>query len=66
VLEPQVFDYLQNDSTAWETEPLEKLAHEGQLAAYRHDGFWRPMDTLRDRIALEQLWENGAAPWKVW
>jgi glucose-1-phosphate cytidylyltransferase len=66
VLEPQVFDYIPGDSTVWETEPLEQLAQEGQLAAYRHRGFWLPMDTLRDKTVLEDLWASGKAPWKVW
>jgi NDP-sugar pyrophosphorylase family protein len=50
----------------WETGPLEQLAHEGQLGAYRHRGFWLPMDTLRDKMVLEELWASGKAPWKVW
>ena len=54
------------DSTVWEQEPLESLAHSGQLSAYPHDGFWQPMDTLRDRKLLEDLWASGKAPWKVW
>jgi glucose-1-phosphate cytidylyltransferase len=66
VLEPAVFDYIEGDETAWEREPLERLAREGQLAAYRHDGFWQPVDTLRDKNQLEDLWQSGQAPWKVW
>ena len=66
VLEPGVMDYIEGDSTIWEREPLEKLAHDGELAAYRHQGFWHPMDTLRDKNTLEKLWESGKAPWKVW
>jgi glucose-1-phosphate cytidylyltransferase len=66
VLEPQVIDYIDDDSTVWEREPLERLAHEGRLAAYRHDGFWQPMDTLRDKVVLEELWQGGTPPWKVW
>jgi glucose-1-phosphate cytidylyltransferase len=66
VLEPQVFDYIEGDSTVWEREPMERLAHEGHLAAYRHSGFWQPMDTLRDKNLLEDLWRSGRAPWKVW
>ncbi|MFC5740296.1 glucose-1-phosphate cytidylyltransferase [Dyella tabacisoli] len=66
VLEPDVMRYIENDSTIWEREPLEALAHDGQLSAYLHQDFWQPMDTLRDRIKLEDLWQSGQAPWKVW
>jgi glucose-1-phosphate cytidylyltransferase len=66
VLEPEVFDYIDGDDTQWEREPLERLAKDGQLMAYRHHGFWQCMDTLRDKNLLEQLWESGDAPWKVW
>ena len=66
VLEPAVLDYIAGDDTLWEKEPLERLARDGQLAAFRHYGFWQPMDTLRDKRALEDLWESGAAPWKTW
>lgn len=66
VLEPAVFDYIQGDDTQWEREPLEHLAKDGELMAYRHHGFWQCMDTLRDRKLLEELWDTGAAPWKVW
>ncbi len=66
VLSPKVIDYIASDQTVWETEPLERLAHEGQLAAYEHEGFWQPMDTLRDKNQLEALWASGKAPWKVW
>ncbi|MCX5790658.1 MAG: glucose-1-phosphate cytidylyltransferase [Elusimicrobia bacterium] len=67
VLEPEVFDYIgEGDATVWERKPLEKLASEGQLAAYRHAGFWKCMDTLRDKIELENLWKSGQAPWKIW
>lgn len=66
VLEPEAIDYIANDNISWEREPLEAIANEGRLAAYRHTGFWQPMDTLRDRNALETLWQNGDAPWKVW
>jgi len=66
VLEPGVFDYIEGDDTQWELEPLEHLAKDGQLAAYRHSGFWQCMDTLRDKKLLERLWESGEAPWKVW
>lgn len=66
VLSPKVFDYIDGDQTVWEREPLEGLAADGQLAAYKHDGFWQPMDTLRDKNQLEALWTSGEAPWKVW
>jgi glucose-1-phosphate cytidylyltransferase len=66
VLEPEVIDYIAEDSTIWEQEPMQKLAHAEQLSAYRHAGFWQPMDTLRDKNYLEGLWKNGKAPWKVW
>ncbi|GAB4134513.1 MAG: glucose-1-phosphate cytidylyltransferase [Cyanobacteria bacterium J069] len=66
VLEPQVIDYVEDDSTVWEQEPLQKLAHMSQLSAYRHEGFWQPMDTLRDKKYLEDLWFSGNAPWKTW
>ena len=66
VLSPKVFEYLAGDETVWEKEPLERLAAEGQLSAYKHDGFWQPMDTLRDKLQLEELWGTGRASWKVW
>lgn len=66
VLEPKVIDYIKGDNTSWEREPLERLAQEGNLAAYRHSGFWHPVDTLRDKNALEALWQSNQAPWKVW
>ncbi|GAB4326288.1 MAG: glucose-1-phosphate cytidylyltransferase [Leptolyngbyaceae cyanobacterium] len=66
VLEPEVIDYIAADSTTWEREPLQKLAQSNQLSAYRHAGFWQPMDTLRDKNYLEDLWKNGKAPWKIW
>jgi glucose-1-phosphate cytidylyltransferase len=66
VLSPSVLDLLEGDDTVWEREPLERLAERGQLAAWRHEGFWQPMDTLRDRNLLEELWASGSAPWKVW
>jgi len=65
VLEPAVFDYIEGDQTSWETGPLEQLAREGQLMAYRHDSFWQCMDTLREKYILENLWAQGA-PWKIW
>lgn len=66
VLSPKVFDYLDGDQTIWEQDPLQNLASDGQLRAYRHDGFWQAMDTLRDQHALEALWNSGEAPWKYW
>lgn len=66
VLSPSVIDRIDGDHTVWEGEPLERLAREGQLAAYAHEGFWHPMDTLRDKNQLEALWSSGKAPWKVW
>ncbi len=66
VLEPKVLDYIEGDSTVWEAEPMTRLAHDGELSAWRHEGFWHPMDTLRDKNYLEELWESGKAPWKVW
>ena len=66
VLEPVAIDYIENDGTIWEREPIEQLARDGKLAAYRHYGFWQPMDTLRDKMLLEELWQSGDAPWKRW
>lgn len=67
VLEPSIFDYIRDgDKTIWERGPLEGLAEASELAAFRHPGFWRPMDTLRDKVELEELWDSGEAPWKVW
>ena len=66
VLEPKVFDYIDGDDTQWEKEPMERLARDGQLMAYRHTSFWQCMDTLRDKKLLEDLWQHGGAPWKVW
>ena len=66
VLSPKVIDYIEGDHTIWEREPMERLAQEGQLSAYKHDGFWQPMDTLRDKNHLEELWASGKAPWKTW
>jgi len=66
VLEPGVFDYIDGDDTQWEREPLERLAKDGQLMAYRHTSFWQCVDTLRDKVLLEELWQGGHAPWKVW
>jgi glucose-1-phosphate cytidylyltransferase len=66
VLEPDVLDYIDSDATVWEQKPLQRLANENQLSAYKHDGFWQNMDTLRDKIYLEDLWAKGNAPWKIW
>jgi glucose-1-phosphate cytidylyltransferase len=66
VLSPKVLDYIDGDHTSWETTPLERLVRDDQLASYTHDGFWRPMDTLRDKHALEELWASGNPPWKSW
>jgi glucose-1-phosphate cytidylyltransferase len=66
VLSPKVLEYISGDDIAWELEPLEKLANESQLSAFKHDGFWQPMDTLRDQIYLQNLWDQGEAPWKTW
>ena len=66
VLEPSIFDYIENEYTVWERSPLEKLATEGQLSVYKHKGFWSPMDTMRDKIKLNELWKGSAAPWKLW
>lgn len=66
VLEPRVLDRIDGDETWWEREPLETLARDGQLSAFRHHGFWHPMDTMRDKLHLEELWSSGRAPWKVW
>ena len=66
VLSPAVFGYIAGDKTVWEREPLEQLAAEGQLSAFLHDGFWQPMDHLRDKLSLEELWGSGSAPWKIW
>jgi len=66
VLEPAVMDYITGDSSVWEKQPLEGLARDGMLSAYKHYGFWQPMDTIRDRNVLEELWLKGEAPWKVW
>jgi glucose-1-phosphate cytidylyltransferase len=66
VLSPKVIDLIKNDQTTWEREPLEALAESNQLKAYKHESFWQPMDTLRDKTHLEELWQSGKAPWKVW
>jgi len=66
VLSPEVMNYIEGDATTWEKEPLQTLASAGELSAYKHDGFWHPMDTLRDNNHLEELWASGNAPWKIW
>lgn len=66
VLEPAIFDYIEGDQTQWEHQPMQRLAREGQLMAYRHDGFWQCMDTLRDKKLLQELWDTGKAPWNTW
>lgn len=66
VLSPRVIDYIEGDATPWEVGPLERLALDRQMKAFVHTGFWQPMDTLRDKIYLESLWDSGRAPWKVW
>jgi glucose-1-phosphate cytidylyltransferase len=66
VLSPSVLDYLESDATVWEQQPLQQLAAEDQLMAFTHNGFWQPMDTLRDKTYLEELWATGDAPWKTW
>jgi len=66
VLSPSVIDLIKDDETIWEREPIESLARDGQLSVYQHTGFWQPMDTLRDKNHLEELWSSGVAPWKVW
>ncbi|MBP2654168.1 MAG: glucose-phosphate cytidylyltransferase [Firmicutes bacterium] len=66
VLEPEVFSYIENDATIFERDPMERLAKEEQLVAFKHDSFWQPMDTMRDKLQLEELWQSGKAPWKLW
>lgn len=66
VLEPKVIDYIDNDATTWERQPMERLAAAGQMGVYKHTGFWQPMDTLREKTHLEELWAAGKAPWKLW
>jgi glucose-1-phosphate cytidylyltransferase len=66
VLQPEVIDLINDDEQPWEAEPMRGLAQRGQLAAWMHQGFWQPMDTLRDKMLLEELWQNGNAPWKTW
>jgi glucose-1-phosphate cytidylyltransferase len=66
VAEPEAIDYIDDDATVWEKEPMERMAQQGKLSAYRHKGFWHPMDSLRDKIVLENLWNSQKAPWKIW
>lgn len=66
VLEPEAIDYVEGDDTVWEREPMEALAAEGRMGAFRHRGFWHPMDTLHDKMELTRMWESGEAPWKIW
>lgn len=66
VLEPPVIDYIDGDATVWERQPMQRLAEQGQMSVYSHDGFWQPMDTLREKNHLEELWASGKAPWKIW
>jgi glucose-1-phosphate cytidylyltransferase len=66
VCQPEVFDYINDDSTVWEKEPMEQLAAANQMVAFKHVGYWKPMDTLRDKKELEFEWNNGTAPWKIW
>ncbi len=66
VLSPKVLEHISGDETSWEHEPLARLAEQGQLSAFLHRGFWLPMDTMRDKTQLEELWDSGNAPWKVW
>ncbi len=66
VCEPAIFDYLENDQTIWENKPMETIAREGQMNAYKHDGFWRPMDTLKDKHDLNEMWDQNDAKWKIW
>jgi len=66
VLEPRALDLIEGDQTIWERDPMERLAAEGELSAFQHEGFWQPMDTLREKVYLEDLWNSGKAPWKIW
>jgi len=66
VLNPKIFDYIENDLSIWERDPLVNITKDGELNAYKHDGFWKPMDTLRDKYFLSELWDKGNPPWKVW
>ena len=66
VLEPEILNYIEDDNTYWEREPMANLASKGQLSAYEHSGFWKPMDTIRDKTELQNMWDSGKAPWKIW
>ena len=66
ILEPKVLDLIDGDPTIWEQEPLKKLAKDNQLNAFKHDGFWQPMDTLREKNQLQEMWDKNKAPWKIW
>ena len=66
MLSPKVIERIEDDSSSWEGKPLSGLAKDGQLSAFKHDGFWQPMDTLREKVYLNELWSAGRAPWKVW
>ena len=66
VMNPEIFDYIEGDDTVLEKEPLENLARDGQLMAFTHEGFWKCMDTQRDKQQLETMWQSGRAPWKIW
>ena len=66
VLEPEIFDYIEGDHTTWEQEPLQNIAKDGQLVTFHHHGFWKPMDTLRDKLELEAMWNSPDPPWKFW
>ena len=66
VCEPEVFNYIENDSTIWEQHSMPKLANDGKLSSFKHTGFWRPMDTLQDKYKLNELWESNKAAWKIW
>jgi glucose-1-phosphate cytidylyltransferase len=66
VVSPRVLDFIEGDSMPWEDKPMQQLASAGELQTYRHDGFWQPMDTLRDKMQLDAIWATGKAPWKTW
>ena len=66
VMKPSIFDYIEGDETIWEQQPVGKLADEGELMAFEHEGFWQPMDTMRERDLLQDMWASGSAPWRIW